>query len=143
MLKNIMENLRLACRGRYARPGYLFIVSIYVVLGVILTCYAQTTAQTLTLAANTQQFNITLPANPTTGYSWTLMAYDNRYLQVVSHAYQAPTSGLAGAPGQEIWVFHVLPGAKPTTPLTLQFRYARPWNVRDNPSFQTISILFQ
>lgn len=118
------------------------ILSVFLMLGLAFACYGQVD-QTLTLAPTTQQFTITLPANPTTGYSWALIAYDNNHIKVVSHTFAAPSAQLPGAPGQDIWVFQVMPGAANVAPLSLQFRYARPWDVQDNPSFKTISILFQ
>jgi predicted secreted protein len=69
-------------------------------------------------------FTITLPSNPTTGYSWKLGGkLPAGLLKSMGSRYQAPAAGRIGQGGVEDWEFQVL--RKGTTKIT--FEYARPW----------------
>jgi len=75
-------------------------------------------------------FIIKLKANPTTGYSWFLRGYDSNLLTPVKHVFEAPknTKKLVGAPGYELWTFHVKPAGFTVPRQTMiRFVYARPW----------------
>ncbi len=76
---------------------------------------------------------IKVKSNPTTGYSWFLVNYNENLLSPISHKYYPPTSQLVGASGYEIWRFRVNTAAfimPQITTITLQ--YSRPWEVNDN-----------
>ncbi len=110
---------------------------------LLTTSYAATSALTATtfsdanknilLAKNNPEFTITLAANPTTGYSWHLVNYDQLLISLVNHVYQAPENTMPGAGGKEIWTFaanktaFIAPQVSKITLL-----YARPWNLKDN-----------
>ena len=67
---------------------------------------------------------VTLDSNATTGYSWELKEIsDTAVLEKTDNKYEAPTSGLIGAGGKEVWTFKVL--AAGTT--TLSMEYSQPW----------------
>lgn len=91
-------------------------------------------------------FNITVPSNPSTGYSWKLAGYDKFIFEPVSHKYIAPSNTkLMGAPGYEIWTF------KAIYPTTYKFRvnqvghvrlqYVRPWEKKNAPVTSFVVIL--
>ncbi len=69
--------------------------------------------------------NVTLGANPTTGYQWVEAAIaDKTIIEQESHNYVAPTAaGVVGAPGKDVWVFNSLK----TGTTTIKFSYSRPW----------------
>lgn len=71
-----------------------------------------------------QEFTIKLSSNATTGYSWAVDdTYNKNVITKISNTYKAPNTDLAGAAGEEWWVFK---GASAgTTSLTLN--YARSW----------------
>lgn len=76
---------------------------------------------------------IKVKSNPTTGYSWFLVNYNENLLSPISHKYYAPTSQLVGASGYELWKFRVNTAAfimPQITTITLQ--YARPWEAQAN-----------
>lgn len=84
-----------------------------------------------------------IKSNPTTGYSWFLINYNESLLSPISHKYYAPTSQLVGASGYEIWQFRVNAAAfimPQITTITLQS--SRPWAVtaNDHQSKFTIAI---
>jgi inhibitor of cysteine peptidase len=67
---------------------------------------------------------VTLDSNATTGYSWQLMGIsDNTVLEKTNNVYEAPTSGLMGASGKEVWTFQALRAGK----ATVTMEYGQPW----------------
>lgn len=67
---------------------------------------------------------VTLDSNATTGYSWELTGIsDTGVLEKTDNKYEAPTSGLMGAGGKEVWTFKALKAG--TT--TLSMDYSQPW----------------
>jgi inhibitor of cysteine peptidase len=67
---------------------------------------------------------VTLDSNATTGYSWELAGIsDTGVLEKTDNKYEAPTSGLMGAGGKEVWTFKALKAG--TT--TLSMDYSQPW----------------
>lgn len=51
-----------------------------------------------------ETFEIALPSNPSTGYSWTV-EYDDDYLELVNQSYEPSGTGLIGSGGDEIFTF--------------------------------------
>ena len=67
---------------------------------------------------------VTLDSNQTTGYSWELKEIgDTSILQKTDNKYVAPTSGLMGAGGKEVWNFKALKAGN----TTLSMGYSQPW----------------
>ena len=78
------------------------------------------TSQTVTLR---QEFNVTLPSNPSTGFGWKVVSYDRQFLQLLRTRYQKPDPPRPGAPGQQLFEF--LPLKSGTT--VIVFHYQRPF----------------
>lgn len=70
-------------------------------------------------------FTVTLCSNATTGFEWSESAQisDSTVVQQANHEFVAPETGLAGAPGKEVWTFNAL--KKGTSTIALE--YSRPW----------------
>jgi len=66
---------------------------------------------------------VTLPSNPSTGYSWKLVAGDGRVVRLVSHRYVPPAKAIPGAGGHETWRF----AAAAKGVVTIVLGYLRPW----------------
>jgi len=85
-----------------------------------------------------QILTITLPSNPTTGYSWQVAQIDPKTLKQQGEAEYQQSSGskdLVGAGGTETFRFEALqPGET-----TLQLAYHRPWEI-GVPPIQTFSV---
>ena len=82
-----------------------------------------------------QELDVTLAANPTTGYSWVIAEpTDERIIRQQGEIEFAPESGSLGAGGMQIVRFEVI-GAGQTT---LKLIYHRPWE-RVEP-LQTFSV---
>ena len=94
-------------------------------------CDAQDPAELRRLYMNRNQFVITFPANPTTGYVWSIVSYDARQLHLIKSQYMTPDkTRRIGAAGKMVYEFEVLDS--PTYPMmsVIKFKYARPWDKR-------------
>ncbi len=97
----------------------------------------------ITLKKGTTQFNVELPSNKTTGYSWFLGTYDHKLFTPVGHEYIKPKNGKMGAPGMERWTFKVDPKAYDVPRMTkMKFIYAQPWDLKDH-KMQKVMIVIQ
>jgi inhibitor of cysteine peptidase len=86
-----------------------------------------------------QTFTISLPANPTTGYRWTLAKEpDTRILTKAGHEYEPEKPGRVGSGGREKWKFK----ASGTGRATISMQYVRSWEIgqppADTASFEVI-----
>ncbi|HZQ06214.1 MAG TPA: protease inhibitor I42 family protein [Anaerolineae bacterium] len=78
-----------------------------------------------------QELQVTLPSNPTTGYSWNLTQNpDPQILLAIGSHYNAPAQQIPGKGGTETWSFRGTRAG--TTSFTLV--YLRPFAPADNPS---------
>lgn len=70
-----------------------------------------------------QQFQIVLKSNPSTGYSWNV-SYNPKYLKLVSQEYVSSNIvGMVGAPGKQIFTFKALKIGE----TSVTFNYLRTW----------------
>jgi inhibitor of cysteine peptidase len=70
-----------------------------------------------------QSMAISLEGNPTTGYTWEAVAYDEDVLRQVGEPEFTPQSDAVGAPGSQVLRFKALREGQ----TTLQLVYHRPW----------------
>ncbi|MGD9153008.1 MAG: protease inhibitor I42 family protein [Gammaproteobacteria bacterium] len=81
---------------------------------------------------------LTLPSNPTTGYSWFLIAYNKALLTLVSHKYTQSSVAKngkqsIGAGGYETWQFKATQNALIAPQITyIKLAYVRPWEIKAN-----------
>jgi len=119
------------------------LMSFFVAVALFSGC--GTNSSKITDADNGQQINVktgdvvtvTLASNPTTGYSWQVMEFDNSILiQDGEPDYkQSPgAEGLVGAGGTETFRFKVIGNGE----TTLSLGYMRPWE--SVPPIQTFTI---
>lgn len=97
---------------------------------------------TMNVAAGSEPFKVTLLANPTTGYQWTVKKYDETLFTLVSSQYMAPKTALIGAGGQMVFTFAIKPGVTLPQTSTLTFWYARPWAAKEGTEKKVV-IQFQ
>lgn len=81
-------------------------------------------------------FSLLLPANPTTGYGWTLASSGkSQTLQPLGHQYHPASTPALGAGGEEHWSFRAnTPGQS-----VLNFSYQRPWE-KNLPPAKTLVV---
>ncbi len=70
-----------------------------------------------------EDFFIALPSNLTTGYAWSSTVADAKLIAYEGNVYQRASSGLPGAGGQQLFLFH----ANRSGATTISFVYARPF----------------
>ncbi len=96
-------------------------------------CDAQDPAELRKLEMNTNQFVITFPANPSTGYSWSIVSYNSKQLHLIKSQYMTPDkTRQIGAAGKMIYEFEVLDADVYPITSVIKFKYARPWDKSDS-----------
>lgn len=103
------------------RSRFALIVLLLGVVGVLLSA-VDADAQDKMSAKVQQEFRITLPENPSTGFKWEAR-FDGDFLALQSRKYVNTRSGRIGGGGQAVFSF--LPLKQGET--SLVFRYKRPW----------------
>ena len=81
----------------------------------------------LCVPANANYFQVSLPANPTTGYQWVLKQYDAALILLIRSQYQPSSSELVGASGNTVFYFKFLQKAVKDQQSKLGFEYVRTW----------------
>ena len=105
-------------------------------------CTQLTFAETNTIrvtAKDNHMVTITMPENPTTGFTWFLTGYDAAFLTPVDKQFAASTSTLAGAPGVATWHFKSLLTVPAITEIT--FSSERPWSISQDALKKTYTII--
>lgn len=83
-----------------------------------------------------QPLVIRLPANPSTGYSWSYTVKGDDILRVDSVSGVVPMkNGMVGVPGEEVWSFR----AQGSGRALLTYAYARSWE-KNVPPVQTFTL---
>lgn len=104
------------------------------------SCGAQDTSNLRRLSMANDQFLITFPANPTTGYEWKIISYDQRQLRLLKSQYMTPDkTKMMGAAGKMIYEFEIRDTAVYPVNSIILFQYARPWD-QENSIFKTAVI---
>ncbi|MFZ5449865.1 MAG: protease inhibitor I42 family protein [Thermodesulfobacteriota bacterium] len=99
--------------------------SLLIILGIVIAAAAGVTKMNVSLG---KEFNISLEANPTTGYTWEAN-YDAHFLKLKGKRFEplAPkgreTMPLLGSPGKAVFTFIPLK----TGQTTIKMIYQRPW----------------
>ncbi len=100
-------------------------------LGCILLCLSVSAnaGDDISINVNKDQANfvVTLPANPTTGYQWSVVSFDKDLLTLQGSKYQSPQTKLIGAGGQMVFTFALNKGKTYPDKTNMQFNYARSW----------------
>ena len=86
---------------------------------------------TITIPGNQKQFQIALPANPTTGFQWTIKEFDKQLLRLKKSEYSAPVAKRMGSGGKMVFTFERIKETYPKSTEIL-FQYARSWESKDS-----------
>ena len=113
------------------------------ILGCILLCcsYSVHAGDDISMNVNKDQssFTVTLPANPTTGYQWSVVSFDKNLLTLKESKYQAPQTRLIGAGGKMLFTFDLNQGKAYPDKTNMVFNYARSWEP-DSGSRQNVIV---
>src|SRR3990167_6564655 len=108
----------------------LFSISTLPTLAMVIVKPLQFTQNNkpLILTAENPAITITLPSNPTTGFTWSIQKYDTNLLKLVSQKYTPPNSRLMGAPGIQQYTFQAIQTGYSVTQVGhVVLQYARQW----------------
>ena len=108
-------------------------------LGISIMAYADD--ETMTVNAKASELIINLPANPTTGFQWSIVKYDHALLTLSSSTYEKPKTNLVGAGGQMHYVFQLNKGSVAPKSTELKFKYGRSWEPK-TATLKTIKVNF-
>lgn len=103
--------------------------------GVTIQAGQQDSGGTVQAAAG-DTIDLTLPENPSTGYSWTLEVSDG--LSIVDDAYAEgeDSGGMVGVPGTHTWAIEVTGAGEQT----IKGEYRQAQNPDDNPEYFTLTV---
>jgi inhibitor of cysteine peptidase len=82
-----------------------------------------------------EQFTVALDANPSTGYSWQIVGFDEAVVTLVSSEFKRADKPMPGASGKQIWTFKAI-GKGETA---IAFKYVRPWE-KNTPPAKTANV---
>lgn len=82
---------------------------------------------TIHVDGKNNQFIVSLPSNPTTGFQWTVEQYDKQFLQIKEQHYQTHEINRVGSGGEMVFTFSRCKGALYPKSTIIIFRYARSW----------------
>lgn len=80
--------------------------------------------------SNDPDFTISLPANPTTGFQWSVIDYDKALLNLTHSQFVKPNSKLIGAGGVMKFTFDLNSGVTYPVFTEITLKYARPWEAK-------------
>jgi inhibitor of cysteine peptidase len=100
---------------------------LYLMLLLLTTELFAAKDNTITLTPNQSSFTISLPANATTGYQWSVVTYDQQLFTLENSQYQKPNSNLIGAGSTMMFTFSINPNTKHPKTSKIVLKYARPW----------------
>ena len=77
-----------------------------------------------------EEIEISLDANPTTGYTWSISEIDTNFTKQISEVQYKANSNLIGSPGKQTFRFQTIASGK----TALKLIYHRPWEKEVIPS---------
>jgi inhibitor of cysteine peptidase len=123
----------------YRRPLFY---GICFMLGGFWSVMSFAMPKSLLIDANCSRFEVKLPANPSTGFRWTLESYDAEHFSCLETEYVAATTARMGAPGTRVFYFKQKEGAVCPESTTLRFLYGRSWET-DSSSSTEVTVKFK
>lgn len=88
------------------------------------------------------RFLVVLPANPSTGYQWSIKGYDHDIINMIHSEYRAGNQQLIGAPGRMFYTFEIVKGADLPATTVISFEYGRPWEQSSSRQPQIVVVNF-
>jgi inhibitor of cysteine peptidase len=110
-------NVRSRCRLLFCLI-YLFTVLAHADAGEIL----------IDVYTSAPSFHVVLNANPSTGYQWTVLKYDQNLFYYNGGQYKASKTGAIGGGGQVTFTFLLNSDQDYPASTIILFKYARPWD---------------
>ena len=92
----------------------------------------------MTVSAKKKEFSVQLPANPTTGFQWSLINFDKKLVKMTSKKYIVPKTNLIGAGGKMVFNFALVRRKSYPQKTQITFVYARGWEKNTSSTKQVI-----
>jgi len=110
----------------------------------IVTATATATSNDLILGVSARQssFPISLSANPTTGYEWSVVDFDKNLLTLSGAQFVKPDTDLIGAGGHTIFTFSLNAGESYPAKTKMVFKYARSWD-ENSATIKNVTVNFK
>lgn len=85
--------------------------------------------QVIHVSSSQSSFELSLPANPTTGFNWQVSSMDSTKIKLVKSVYTPASASkhLVGGGGIMHFYFTVLPKLQRPTSTKIELIYVRPW----------------
>jgi inhibitor of cysteine peptidase len=115
-----------ADQGNSMKKHYRYCKAL-LLMAICTSSFAKADTLSYNVSANSSHFTISLPSNPTTGYSWKLQKSDATLLTLVKDTYIPSKSNLMGAKGNMQFTFRLLQIHSLPDSTSLSFSYQRPW----------------
>lgn len=96
-------------------------------LGVSVIAHANDNEVIMNVSVKVPSFIVDLPANPTTGFQWSVVQYDKKLLILSANHYQATNTSLIGGGGEMHFIFSLQTGKKFPESTEIKFKYSRYW----------------
>lgn len=106
------------------RNRFKIILFTVLSLFILVSC---TKKDTLTISTKQESFIVTLSANPTTGFLWSIIDYDKNIFELINQQYIASKVGLIGAGGNASFTFKIKKQSKYPSSSIIKFKYSRSW----------------
>ena len=94
-------------------------------LSSLISCAAKDNK--LTINTKQDNFTVTLPANPTTGFQWSVVEYDKNIFELINKQYITSNVGLIGAGGNTLFTFKLKKQSSYPGFSIIKFKYSRSW----------------
>lgn len=115
---------------------------------VWLTCFAMLSMNAFSLpkhmvlhAKSCAQFVVSLPANATTGFQWSLLDYDKERFRFEKDIYTPSKPEMPGAPGEHVFYFSLKKQQICPKKTKLCFRYSRAWE-QETATYTSVIVRF-
>jgi len=100
------------------------LIFLILALFLITSCAAK---DQVTINTKQENFTITLPSNPTTGFLWNVVDYDKDIFELSNQQYITSKVGLVGAGGNSLFTFKLRKQASYPKSSIIKFKYSRSW----------------
>tara|TARA_Y100000588_G_C14118054_1_gene866080 strand:+ start:627 stop:1109 length:483 start_codon:yes stop_codon:yes gene_type:complete len=121
-----------------------FMKSLNILFGIIILLIfniASANTMTLDVDVNQSEFELHLPANPTTGYTWKVLSFDKTLLALEKEVFVSDEkTHKVGAGGTRIYIFKLIKRNMLPASTNILLRYGRSW---DDTSKQDTTVIVQ
>lgn len=117
------------------------ITSIFLLMFLLSSMGFAAKNQTLLVRDNQKTFEVILPANPTTGYEWSIKKVNKQLLHLEKVYFEKSSTLLIGAGGKTHFQFKIISKKYLPASTTIIFKYARSWE-KEGATLKSVMVNF-